>query len=140
MFARAHRALDPKNSSTLAKFPVAGLFPRFWAPPHFPALTYCFVLSLSFSQFQPFNVSSRQSTAVYFPMFVIYHLFLSNRIILHLRCSSTPLCFTKNMSSRKIFCFLLYGSHYTLISYHNRQRFIIIAKIKQNERMQLKES
>ena len=38
MFARAHRAPDPTSSFTLAKFPVSGLFPRFWAPPHFPAL------------------------------------------------------------------------------------------------------
>ena len=134
MFACTHHAPDPTSSSTLAKFPVAGLFPRFWAPPHFPALTYCFVLSLSFSQFHPFNVSKRQSIAVYFSMFVTYQLFLSNRIILHLRCSSThSSCqFALLLKAREFFlCFLLYCSHCMLISYHNRQRLIIFAKIKE---------
>ena len=113
MFARAHHVPDPTSSSTLAKFPLLGLscaserlhiFPRLFTALFFPAL---------FFQFHPFNVSKRQSTAVYIPMFAIYQPFLSNRITLHLRCClqyhafELPLCFTIDMSS----CFLRYSSH-----------------------------
>ena len=105
MFARAHRPPDPTRSSTLEKFPVAGLFPRFWAPPHFPALTYCFVLSLSFSQFHPFIGCCSTHSSCHFAL--------------------------PKVEGRESFLFLLYSSHYKLISYHNRQRLIIFAKIKE---------
>ena len=111
MFVRAHHVPDPTSSSPLAKFPLLGLsrasehlhiFPRLFTALFFPAL---------FFQFHPFNVSKRQSTSVYIPMFAIYQPFRSNRITLHLRCClqqhafELPLCFTIDMSSLKFFVF-----------------------------------
>ena len=134
MFARAHRSPDPKSSSTLANFPLLDFSRAFKHPHIFPRLlTALFFLSL-FPNFIHSMFPSANQQLYTFPCssLISYSLaialFYTCAAVARIRVAILP--YYKELANFFL-CFLLYSSYCMLISYHNRQRLIIFAKIKE---------